>query len=134
MKTINTYDIDGVILVAPNVKGLTPGKDDVIITGRSFQDRPETELALKNIGIHNKVIYNELPKSNMSRSASGYHKVEAIKSLQDQGYKVHIHFEDDPIQLAIIQNLCDNVHVILVTEEYIHVLHQIEEYARSGNV
>lgn len=118
MKTINTFDIDGVIFMGIH-DGVYPGKNDIIITGRSFQEKPETELMLKNKGITNKVIYNELPFSNKSRSSSGYHKAEAIKSLQEQGFSIGIHFEDDPIQAAVIRSMCDNVHVVLLQHELV---------------
>ena len=52
---INSFDIDGVIYFGEEVNGVRPGEDDVIITGRSFTEREETEKMLRSRGIYNKV-------------------------------------------------------------------------------
>ena len=72
MKTINTFDIDGVITV-----GLYPGPDDVIITGRSYEEAPETYAMLRSKGINNPVYFNPLPFDKKTR------KVQvSIKALE----------------------------------------------------
>ena len=45
---INTFDIDGVIYFGEDVTGVRPGQDDIIITGRSYTQREETETMLKS--------------------------------------------------------------------------------------
>ena len=41
-KTINSYDIDGVIYMG-KYDGLRPGPDDIVITGRSILTKKETK-------------------------------------------------------------------------------------------
>ena len=57
---IRTFDIDGVIMINKEIKGLRPDDGDVIITGRSFEEREETEAMLFKRGITNKVMFNDL--------------------------------------------------------------------------
>ena len=47
MKTINTFDIDGVIFMG-DYNGVYPSKDDIIITGRSIEEWDETSAMLKS--------------------------------------------------------------------------------------
>ena len=58
---LNSFDIDGVIFM-DKYNGVYPGKDDIIITGRSKEERPETEAMLKSKGITNQVYYNSTEK------------------------------------------------------------------------
>ena len=51
MKEINGFDCDGVITV-----GIHPGLGDVIITGRSFEEIPETRQMLKKRDILNCIL------------------------------------------------------------------------------
>jgi hypothetical protein len=39
---INSYDIDGVINLGGDYKGLRPGPNDIIITGRSYEEADYT--------------------------------------------------------------------------------------------
>ena len=113
-KTINTFDIDGVIYINENITGVRPGLNDFIITGRSYEEQPETIKMLKKNYIFNKVFFNPLSYDNKTRASSGYHKAKTINSLISSGYKVNCHFEDDEIQAKIIKKECKNVNVILV--------------------
>jgi hypothetical protein len=114
---INSYDCDGVVFFNKNVPGLRPEPNDVIITGRSYEERPETERMLAKRSINNQVFYNPLKFDDKTRESSGRHKAYTIKDLQAQGYEMVIHWEDDPIQADIIKQLCPEVNVILLTHD-----------------
>lgn len=104
---MNSFDIDGVITV-----GLFPGPNDVIITGRSYEEEPETLRMLHAKGIFNKVFFNPLPFNAKTRKTSGLHKAGIIQELN-----IAIHFEDDPIQWEIIERDCPNVKVVRVVHD-----------------
>jgi len=122
---VNTFDIDGVIYFGEEHFGVRPCDMDIIITGRSFEQREETEKMLESRGIYNRVMYNPLKRSDVeySREASGKHKAETIKMLQDKhNYQVGLHFEDDPIQIAEIKKVHPDLQIIhLVRESEEHV-------------
>ena len=52
---VNTFDIDGVIYFGEEHFGVRPCDMDIIITGRSFEQRDETEKMLWSRGIYNRV-------------------------------------------------------------------------------
>jgi len=122
---VNTFDIDGVIYFGEEHYGVRPCDMDIIVTGRSFEQREETEKMLESRGIYNRVMYNPLKRSDpaYSREASGKHKAETIKELEERhDYIVGMHFEDDPIQIAEIKKLHPNLNIIhLVRESEEHV-------------
>lgn len=96
---MNVFDIDGVITI-----GLLPTKNDIIITGRSFEEKKETvvmldKLGLKGIPIH----FNPLRYHEKTRETSGLHKVQVLKTLAHIGIRPKLFFEDDPIQCDIIE-------------------------------
>lgn len=53
--------------------------------------------------INNLVIFNNIPFENKTRIASGQHKANVIQFLIENGYEIGCHFEDDPVQAAIIR-------------------------------
>lgn len=120
MKKINTFDIDGVITV-----GIYPGPDDIIITGRSFEEAPETYSMLQKKGIHNPVFFNKLPFDCKDRKTSGAHKGHIIKELIQSGVYINIHFEDDEIQKKEIERVLDDYGVRGVT--VVHIVHNLTE-------
>ena len=99
---INSYDIDGVIYLGSKLTGLTPRKEDIIITGRSFQETPETLFMLQLRDIHNQVFFNPKPFNEKTRETSGWHKANIINSMNSNYYTIDIHYEDDEIQADII--------------------------------
>lgn len=104
---MNSFDIDGVITV-----GIYPGPDDIIITGRSYEETYETIRMLHDKGIHNEVYFNPLRFEDKTRTTSGVHKARIILGL-----KPRIHFEDDPVQWEIIERLCPETNVVRVVHE-----------------
>jgi hypothetical protein len=106
-KTINGFDIDGVITA-----GLYPGPDDVIITGRSYCMAEETLRMLHEKGIYNAVYFNPEHRSSSSRESSGYWKSLVINQLAT----IQKFFEDDPIQAAVIEQHT-SVEVVFVISE-----------------
>lgn len=90
---IDGYDIDGVITT-----GSRPRVHDVIITGRSFQEAPETYSMLWRLGIFNPVYFCPLRFEEKTMEASGEWKAHMIKEL-----KLRAFYEDSEVQCAIIR-------------------------------
>ena len=108
-QAVNSYDIDGVISV-----GITPRPEDIIITGRSYEEAPETLEYLHSRGIYNQVFFNPECFENKSRESSGKHKARILKVLRPM---IDKHFEDDEIQKAEIEKVVD-VSVVLVSHNF----------------
>lgn len=109
---MNTFDIDGVIYIRKGLMGVRPGPDDIIITGRSFEEEPETRQMLHEAGINNPVFFNPLKFDQKSREGSGVHKANTLNRLKDDGFNIQIHFEDDPIQITEIKRLCPWINIV----------------------
>lgn len=117
---MNTFDLDGVISV-----GIHPGPGDVIITGRSFEEAPETYRYLHSKGIYNAVFFNPLPFDKKTRETSGNHKAATIIRLLNRGNSISVHFEDDEIQMSVIQKALEDAGVTGIT--VVHVVHDLTE-------
>jgi hypothetical protein len=117
-KMINSFDIDGVIFM-DKFDGVYPGKDDVIITGRSKDEEPETLAMLKSKGITNTVYMNPTPFDQKSRKDSGRHKGQTLFYLEEMGMRFGIHYEDDPIQAEIIREMMPHINVVLLQHELV---------------
>jgi hypothetical protein len=113
-KYINSFDIDGVIYMGDTFTGVFPGPDDIIITGRSYEEFDVTNKMLKERGIYNKVFMNPLPFNQKTRKSSGQHKARTLSYLEDIGYKIGIHFEDDPIQAEEIRKLMPHINIVML--------------------
>lgn len=107
-QAINSYDIDGVITV-----GITPRPEDIIITGRSYQEAKPTYKQLRELGIDNPVYFQPMNWENTSRESSGRWKGQLLKQFQDNGVLISKHFEDDEIQKAEIEKLVNTPVVLL---------------------
>ncbi len=116
-QSVNTFDIDGVITI-----GLYPGPNDIIITGRSYEEAPETYQMLRLKGIKNAVYFNPLPWAAKTRESSGTHKAHIIKYLLKSGVNVRCHMEDDEVQKAAIESALSNTSVVVV-----HIKHSLTE-------
>lgn len=111
---INTFDIDGVIDMG-EYDGVYPGQHDIIITGRSFEEAPETYQMLARKGIFNQVFFNPLLFSEKTRISSGLHKAETITHLIEDGLKHGVHFEDDEVQIEQILKYNPSIRVVHVS-------------------
>lgn len=111
--SINTFDIDGVIYFGEEFTGVRPGTEDIIITGRSFTQREETETMLHARGIFNTVMYNPITRihADYSRAESGRHKARCIAQLKES-FDVGLHFEDDLIQIEQILDMFPEHQII----------------------
>lgn len=110
---INSFDCDGVITL-----GIYPGPNDVIITGRSYEEEEETIAYLRSRGIMNEVIFNPLKFDEKTRETSGIHKANTINCLYERGISVKFHFEDDPIQInAMKPHLKNPVKIIRIDHD-----------------
>ena len=116
---IQSFDIDGVIFINQDIPGLTPKENDVIITGRSFEEEEETLKMLRDKGINNKVFFNPLRFKDKTRESSGIHKANTIFRLNADGYDIGVHYEDDEIQIREIKIRND--------VEVIHIHHNLSE-------
>ena len=116
---VNTFDIDGVIYFGEELTGVRPGVDDLIVTGRSFQQREDTEKMLHSREIYNKVYMNPLERNDpqYSREASGKFKAWQLTSLKQQGYEIGMHFEDDPVQINEIKKEHPDLNIIHLKRE-----------------
>ncbi len=114
---MNSFDIDGVIYINRDIVGVYPGPDDIIITGRSFEEFEETQKMLEHRGIKNPVFYNPLPYEQKTRISSGIHKAIILNNLRDDGKEVKVHFEDDPIQIEQIKKIVPWVNVIYLQHD-----------------
>lgn len=108
MLKINSYDIDGVISI-----GITPRPEDIIITGRSYEEAPETYRMLHERGIYNVVYFHPRGYEKTSRESSGQWKGAMIKTLIENGVLIDKHFEDDEIQAKEIEKVV-NIPVVLL--------------------
>jgi hypothetical protein len=116
---INTYDIDGVIYLG-QYDGLYPGKYDIIVTGRSVEEKHSTLRMLNQRGINNEVYFNPLPFDKKTRVTSGQHKGNVIKGLIERGIVHGVHFEDDEIQIEEIRKIVPNVRIVHVVSDLVN--------------
>lgn len=112
---INTYDIDGVINMG-KFKGLKPQFGDIIITGRSVDEKEYTLKWLHDQGIFNSVFFNPVSFNEKSRKSSGEHKASTIRYLLSCGLKIGVHFEDDEVQAEEIRKQVDIPVVMVISD------------------
>jgi hypothetical protein len=112
---VNSFDIDGVIYMGPGRTGVWPGPNDIIVTGRSFEEEAETLAMLQSRGINNKVHFNPLTYEEKTRESSGQHKANVINKLG-----IDIHFEDDPIQADVIRQQCPNIVIVMLEHDLVN--------------
>lgn len=116
---INSFDIDGVIYMG-EYGGVYPGPSDIIITGRSIDEMEATYQMLAKKGIKNEVFFNPIPFDQKTRESSGHHKAEILNMLRIcKGVNIGIHFEDDPIQAAVIREKAPHVQVVLLQHDLV---------------
>ena len=118
-KSCSSFDIDGVIFMGWNLGGVYPGPDDIIITGRSFEEMKETLDMLNEKGIKNIVYFNSLKYEAKTRESSGIHKANTINNLNGKGWNIQIAYEDDPIQAKIINELCPGIKIVLLQHDLV---------------
>jgi len=114
--TVNSFDFDGVIYFGGDNIGARPSEGDIIITGRSYEEREKTETWCKKFGIKNQILFSPVPEHLKTREISGFHKAITLRELQ-KTMKIAIHFEDDPIQKAIIEAMVPEVQVVHLVHE-----------------
>ena len=128
MSKINGFDLDGVISI-----GIHPGPNDVIITGRSIEESPETLLMLQEKGITNEVFFNPLPYNEKTRTSSGQHKARTLKTLKQLKIPITNFFEDDPIQITEIEKECPWVDIVYVKHDLTNKENQRAPEYQEGN-
>lgn len=122
------FDIDGVI-----TQGYYPSPDDVIITGRSWEEKEETMKFLHDLGLFNKVYFNEsVGKTEKNYITSGTHKAKFIQELEIVEF-----FEDEERQAEIIRTTCKYCNVIIIEDIGMKLLNdaiEIQKQYYSGNI
>ena len=118
-KLIKSYDCDGVISLDELGVGVRPSSpDDVIITGRSIDEKESTDAWLKKHGISNTVHFQVCPWEEKTRESSGKHKANTINAINAIGeLKIHIHYEDDEVQAEQVRKYAPDVKVIMVNHD-----------------
>jgi hypothetical protein len=101
---MNGFDFDGVISL-----GIYPGPEDIIITGRSFEEQAETISFIRSKNIQNIIYFNPQPFSKKSRKSSGIYKAKKIKELGITRF-----FEDDPVQIKEILKINPDLEIIYI--------------------
>jgi hypothetical protein len=114
----NTYDIDGVINLG-EYDGIYPGKDDIIITGRSYEEAEETYAMMKRKGIDNFIFFNPIKFDEKTRLTSGRFKGIIIKNLIENEMQHGVHFEDDEIQIQEIKKIVPGVRIVHVVSDLV---------------
>lgn len=107
---ICSFDIDGVIWNGEGLPGIIPSQNDIIVTGRSFEEAEVTNAMLQSRGIFNQVFYHQVLFKKKTRETAGKHKANILKVYNE----VEFHYEDDPIQADIIRAECPHIKVILL--------------------
>ena len=118
---INGYDFDGVVSI-----GINPCcKNDVIITGRCYDEQEYVRNILEERGITNEVYFNPLSLAERGnhtvecRRLSGEHKAKTIKELKKIGIEVSRFFEDDKIQYDIIKENHEKIDIVHVVSNLV---------------
>lgn len=111
---INSFDIDGVIFMGDEFLGVYPGPQDIIVTGRSYEEKQTTFEMLYSRGIHNEVYFNPRPFDRKTRESSGEHKACVLAKIHNLG----IHFEDDPIQIAVMRERLPDIRIVHLVHEF----------------
>jgi len=131
---MNSFDIDGVIYMGNGLSGVKPQYGDIIVTGRSFQEEEETRAMLRDMGVHNKVYYNQLPFERKTRESSGMHKANVLNSFE---HEITAHFEDDPVQIKVLKKECPWLNIVYMDHnltEKENVRHVIRKGTEQGKV
>lgn len=115
---IASFDLDGVILM-DGLPGVRPGPNDVLITGRSFEEYVETMEELHELGILTIPYFNPISFKDKTRINSGQHKGNTINMLNKAGKNIVIVYDDDPIQLAEIRKLVPDVKTVLLEHDLV---------------
>lgn len=116
---MNGFDFDGVVSI-----GVHPGPNDVIITGRSFDEASYVNEILRRKGIHNAVFFQPMTKerresgTETARRNSGRHKATVIKMLKENEVELNIFFEDDEIQIEEIRKVHPKLKIV-------HLVHDL---------
>lgn len=124
---MNSFDIDGVILMGEGLVGVTPGSGDVIITGRSVEEFAATRRQLDKFGIYNQIFFNPIRFNDKTRETSGMHKARTLLMLYHSGYNINIHFEDDEIQAKIIEEAMRPNGKIVAPTTVVRLVHDLTE-------
>jgi len=118
---MNGYDIDGVITI-----GLLPQKDDIIISGRSKDELPETIKLIQKLNLDNSFYLNPIPFEQKTREKSGYFKVGMLNVFKEMKVDIDKYFEDDPVQADIIEKHCTWISVV-------RIVHNLTEKENQRN-
>lgn len=101
-------DLDGVVKIN-NKLGIRPTNNDIIVTGRCFDEYKIVMKFLRRFNIDIPVYFNPISihqrgtHTKQSRICSGLHKSRIIKAFIDNNVQIDSILEDDPIQRSLIK-------------------------------
>jgi hypothetical protein len=99
---LNSYDFDGVITV-----GIIPRKNDMVISDRCVDEMTMVVETCQVLGVRLVDFYLN-PKPSKSREDAGQHKADMILKLISDGVKLWNHFDDDTVQIKVIENAVED--------------------------
>ena len=100
------FDYDGVI-----TKGMLPGTNDVIITGRCPEDVERTYSDMESRGIKFRTVYFMPPKFKQRGTIEGRENTGRWKALMIELLELSEFFEDDSVQFKTIVEECKNKQI-----------------------
>ena len=102
---INSYDFDGVVTV-----GIIPRECDIVITGRGIDEKAIVVETVRSLGARCMEIYLNPKTKAMGRTRkdSGEHKANILLRFIKEGRKIWNHFDDDPVQIKVIENAIED--------------------------
>lgn len=118
---IFAYDFDGVVSI-----GIRPRfSDDIIITGRCQEESPYVFEKLSEMGISCNVYFNQMTLEErgnhtvQARTYSGEHKAKTISRLKNEGINIVRFFEDDPVQIAVIEQNHPELEIVHIVSNLV---------------
>ena len=120
-RNVFAYDFDGVVSL-----GIRPRHySDIIITGRCYDEWKKVQAMLLRLRIENKIYYNPMSYAERgdhtlkARRHSGNHKANKIEELKKENIIVERFFEDDPVQLKIIQKAHPELEIVHIVSKLV---------------
>lgn len=117
---MNGFDFDGVISI-----GIHPGPYDVIITGRTLEEKEHVQDILKSRGIDCPIYFNPVTLefrgtgTDHSRRCSGKHKGHTLLSFKLKNNPIDVFFEDDEVQIEEILKLVPDQKIAHIVSDLV---------------
>ena len=113
LRVLRSFDLDGVIFLDGFICLTPTSYEDIIVTGRSYEEAPDTIAWLRDNGITNQVFFNPTKFNDKTRVDSGKHKARILTEFLKKGYDRIIHFDDDIHQINVIKSICPKEIIVV---------------------